>query len=137
MGVTLTVPAAAVTAAILSMLPPHRSEADLWQPATQDCASTKTPRASAASDALLRASEDIPNSFLQRQAYFARLAQEKRQLLALALEDEHCAFNPSATPRCSSRASNGSHCAAMTLSATFSPKALRFEHKALTQHFMR
>jgi hypothetical protein len=42
----------------------------------------------------MQASGEIPLSFLQRQEYFDKLAREKKQLLQLAVEDEHCSFSP-------------------------------------------
>ena len=54
--------------------------------------------------AILQASGEIPLSFLQRQEYFDRLAREKKQLLQLAVEDQHCSFGATAAgTRSSSR----------------------------------
>lgn len=43
---------------------------------------------------ILQASGEVPAGFLRRQEYFDRLAREKKQLLQLAVEDQHCSFNP-------------------------------------------
>jgi hypothetical protein len=55
---------------------------------------TFTPRINASSKALLQQAGEIPAGFLERQQYFERLAREKRQLLQLAVEDQHCSFSP-------------------------------------------
>lgn len=69
-----------------------RSEANLAA-RQKDC--TFTPRINTSSKVMLQASAEIPRNFLQRQEYFDRLAKEKKQLLALAVEDQHCSFSPS------------------------------------------
>lgn len=69
-----------------------------------DASCTFTPSINANSQALLQASGEIPLSFLQRQEYFDRLAREKKQLLQLAVEDQHCSFGATAAgTRSSSR----------------------------------
>ncbi|KAF6263417.1 hypothetical protein COO60DRAFT_1635239 [Scenedesmus sp. NREL 46B-D3] len=68
-----------------------RSEADV---AAAQAACTFTPRINASSKALLQQAGEIPAGFLERQQYFERLAREKRQLLQLAVEDQHCSFSP-------------------------------------------
>jgi len=61
-----------------------------------DASCTFAPSINANSQALLQASGEIPLSFLQRQEYFDRLAREKKQLLQLAVEDQHCSFGATA-----------------------------------------
>lgn len=68
-----------------------RSEADLL---AQQQQYSFTPRINRNSKAMLQASGEIPAGFLERQEYFDRLASEKKQLLQLAIEDQHCSFTP-------------------------------------------
>eukprot|EP00878_Enallax_costatus_P021208 GHUV01022446.1.p1 GENE.GHUV01022446.1~~GHUV01022446.1.p1 ORF type:complete len:368 (+),score=115.39 GHUV01022446.1:191-1294(+) len=68
-----------------------RSEADLL---AQQQEFSFTPRINRSSKVILQASGEIPAGFLERQEYFDKLAREKKQLLQLAVEDQHCSFNP-------------------------------------------